>query len=88
MDVERIAEALVARAREHGHAVVRTDGTTPVAALRSAVRNEAHRRGTRIRTGMVEDVLAVVTSDAPLWDEDGPAMRRALAAPVQVGVVR
>lgn len=88
MDIERTAEALVARADEHGQAVVRTDDTTPVSALRSAVRAEARRRGTSIRTGMVGDVLAVVTADAPLWDEDGPTMRRALSAPARVGVVR
>lgn len=67
---------------------MRLDEDAPVAALRSAVRSGARERGLAIRTGMVEDVLAVVRADAPLWDEPAAVMRAALAAPDEPEIVR
>ena len=59
MDVDRVAAELVDRAVERGQGVLRTDASTPVGELRAAVRAVARSRGTRVRTGMVDDVLAV-----------------------------
>ncbi|WP_439689358.1 hypothetical protein ACRQ4C_15945 [Curtobacterium sp. SP.BCp] len=87
MDVDAVAAALVEHARTVGQAVVRTDTATPVAGLRTAVRRTARARGVSVRTGMVDDVLAVVRTDAPLWETSTAEMRRALSAPDEPGVV-
>lgn len=87
MDVDAVAAALVERAQAVGQAVVRTDPATPVAELRTAVRRTARARGVSVRTGMVDDVLAVVPADAPLWDASTAEMRRVLTAPDEPGVV-
>ncbi|WJY01402.1 hypothetical protein [Curtobacterium sp. 458] len=87
MGVDAVAAALVERARAVGQAVVRTDAATPVAELRTAVRRTARARGASVRTGMVDDVLAVVRADAPLWDASTAEMRRVLTAPDEPGVV-
>jgi hypothetical protein len=87
VDVDAVAEELVGRACSVGQAVLRTDAATPVTELRTAVRRAARARGVAVRTGMVDDVLAVVRADAPLWDASTAEMRRALSAPDEPGVV-
>ncbi len=87
VDIDAVAAALVERAEAVGQAVLRTDAATPVTALRTAVRRTARARGVAVRTGMVDDVLAVVRADAPLWDASTAEMRRALDAPDEPGVV-
>lgn len=63
------------------------DADTPIAELRAAVRRVARAEGISIRTGMIDDVLAVVRTDAPLWEAPTSEMRRALAAPDEPGIV-
>ena len=87
MHVVEIAEALLVRAVDCGQAVVRCDATTPVTELRATIRRLARQRGVRIRTGMVADVLAVVTLDAQLWHDSTADMRTKLSAPPEPGVV-
>jgi hypothetical protein len=88
MDLADIATQMVDRAVDSGQSVLRTDRTTPVADLRRAVRRAARSRGVRIRTGMVDDVLAVITIDADLWTRPAAEMRSRLAAPDVPNVVR
>ncbi|MFJ7288472.1 hypothetical protein ACQXVK_03955 [Curtobacterium sp. AB451] len=87
MDVERVAAELVDRADERGQGVLRTDASTPIGELRAAVRAVARSRGTRIRTGMVDDVLAVVTVGAALWQATVSEMRSELIAPALANTV-
>lgn len=87
MDVRTVAGEMVDRASSAGQAVIRTDGDTPVTELRDAVRRTARARGVSVRTGMIDDVLAVVRTDAPLWEASAAEMRRALSAPDEPGVV-
>lgn len=87
MDIDAVAAALIERADGFGQAVVRTGASTPVGTLRAAVRRTARARGLSIRTGMIDDVLAVVRTDAPLWEAPTSEMRRALAAPDEPGIV-
>lgn len=87
VDVDAVAGALIDRAVAAGRSVVRTGASTPVDALRAAVRAAARGRGLTVRTGLVDDVLAVVLADAPLWSAPAAEMRRALRAPDEPGVV-
>lgn len=87
MDIPDVAARLLEMAAERGQAVLRCDGTTPVADLRAAVRRAASARHLRVRTGMVDDVLTVVLADAALWGERVGEMRRKLVAPTEPNVV-
>ncbi|QKS21406.1 hypothetical protein HUN58_16985 [Curtobacterium sp. Csp1] len=88
MDVDSTARALLERAVTLGQAVIRTDDSTPLRALRAAVRAAARASGASVRTGMVAEVLVVARTDAPLWSSSASEMRRALAAPDEPNVVR
>lgn len=87
MDIVEIADQLVDAASSCGQAVIRIDDSTPVDALRAEVRAAAAARGLQIRTGIVDDVLAVVRADAPLWGEPASEMRKKLSAPTACNVV-
>jgi len=88
MDSHATAEKLLDRAVQDEQAVMRCDPSTPIEAIRAEVRRLARERGIPIRTGMVGDVLAVVTTDARLWSEPASTMRAKLAAPSTPNVVR
>ncbi|KTR04713.1 hypothetical protein [Curtobacterium luteum] len=87
MDVASVAREMVDRAAAAGQSVIRADADTPIAELRAAVRRVARAEGISVRTGMIDDVLAVVRTDAPLWEAPTSEMRRALAAPDEPGIV-
>jgi hypothetical protein len=76
------------RARANGHAVMRCDDSTPVGAIRTEIRRLARTEQVSIRTGMVDDVLAVVPADADLWRQPVARMRTELRAPTAANVVR
>lgn len=85
--VDDLAQGLLARAIARGQAVVRCDASIPVEPVRARVRGLARDAGVTVRTGMVEDVLAVARSDAELWSDDTATMRAKLAAADAVGEV-
>lgn len=88
MDIDGVVNELLDRAAVAGQAVVRLEGDAPVPELRSAIRSAARERGMSIRTAMLDDVLAVVRADAPLWTESTATMRDELAAPSTPNIVR
>ncbi|GAA4266674.1 hypothetical protein [Frondihabitans peucedani] len=87
VDVMVLAGRLVDRAQERGQAVLRCDTTTPVEQLRHQVRRIAAERRVQIRTGMIDDVFAVVLADAGPWDEPVSIMRRRLPRPTTANTV-
>lgn len=82
-----LALALFERAHAHGQAVVRCDASVPVDRVRVRIRALARDAAVPIRTGMIDDVLAVARADASLWSDDTATMRTKLAAPDAVGEV-
>lgn len=74
-------------ASERGQAVLRTNDASAVDELRAAVRALARQRHLHIRTGMIDDVLAVVLADADLWDDPVSVMRTKLPTPLTCNTV-
>lgn len=87
MDIDGIAAELVDVARESGQAVLRCDESTPIELLRAAVRTVAAEQDVRIRTGLVDGVLAVVRANADLWHDSAPEMREKLMPPAEPNIV-
>lgn len=85
--IDELAGALLAGAQARGQAVVRCDASIPVDELRAKVRTRARDAGLPVRTGMIDDVLAVARTDAELWTDDTSTMRAKLTAPEAVGEV-
>jgi hypothetical protein len=64
------------------------DASIPVDQVRAKIRSLARDAAVSVRTGMVDDVLAVARADASLWTDDTATMRATLTAPDAVGEVR
>lgn len=88
MNVDAVARLLLERAIGCECCVMRCDDTTPVDEIRDSSRQAARQRHVRIRTGMVDDVLAVARLDAALWTQPVPIMRQRLAAPAAANTIR
>ena len=78
MDVEGLAEALLAAAIAEEQGVRRVADDADAAAVRARVRVLARERGARIRTARLEGTVVVVRTDAAVWHEDAATMRRKL----------
>lgn len=88
MNVDAVAGLMLERAIGCECCVMRCDATTPVDEIRACIRQYARDRHIRIRTGMIDDVLAVARLDAALWTQPLPTMRERLTAPRAANIIR
>lgn len=64
MDIQRTASQLLDEVSAHQQTVMRLTEDAPIAELRAEIRRQARHRLLRVRTGLIDDALAVVLADA------------------------
>lgn len=81
MDTAALAAQLLADCVADEQAVRRVPSDPEAAAVRREVRRLARSGDVRIRTARVGDTVAVVRTDARIWQDDTATMRRKLTPP-------
>ena len=81
MDIQRTASQLLDEASAHQQTAMRLTEDAQIAELRAEIRRQARHRLLRVRTGLVDDALAVVLADADIWHMSTAMMRKKLALP-------
>jgi hypothetical protein len=81
VDPHELALTMLDEACAVGQSARRIVDGLDVLDLRRLIRAEARRRGVRIRTGIVDDVVVAVLADADLWTQPAAVMRERLRPP-------